>query len=209
MMKNTEWGAVSYLSYSIYGINKEINTNNNSNHITGYSSTSSADQSKYPGTYGLTSDITLPYNTETGYLASTTGNISGVYDICGGTHEYMAAYKEGSFGKSGFEVDPASIYGSKYFDIYSSTSTVNNYSDRILGDATGEMGPFYIYIDADDVNRIHNNWGGDFTYFVNDERPWFGRGGSLFSGVLGGQFYFERYPGSSDENITFRVVIAK
>ena len=35
MMKNTEWGAVAYLSHSKYGINKEININNNSNYITG------------------------------------------------------------------------------------------------------------------------------------------------------------------------------
>ena len=29
MMKNTEWGAVAYLTLSKYGINKDININNN------------------------------------------------------------------------------------------------------------------------------------------------------------------------------------
>ena len=152
---------------------------------------------------------TLPYNTEVGYKASTSGNITGVYDMSGGVHEYVAAYTNANLSSSGFSKDPISIYGKQYFDFYNNDKSSTNFYNRILGDATGEMGPFYIYIDADGGNRIHNNWGGDFTYFVNDERPWFGRGGSLFSGVLGGQFYFERYPGSSDENISFRVVIAK
>jgi hypothetical protein len=80
MMKNTEWGAISYLSHSKYGINKKININNNSNYITGYSASDSTDQTKYPGTYGIDPSITQPYNTETGHLASSTGNISGIYD---------------------------------------------------------------------------------------------------------------------------------
>ena len=36
MMKNTEWGAVAYLSYSPYCIQNKIRINNNSNQITGY-----------------------------------------------------------------------------------------------------------------------------------------------------------------------------
>ena len=39
MMKNTEWGAVAYLSHSIYGINDEVRLNNNSDYLTGYAAT--------------------------------------------------------------------------------------------------------------------------------------------------------------------------
>ena len=39
MMKNTEWGALAYLSHSKYGINTEVRINNNSNYITGYAAT--------------------------------------------------------------------------------------------------------------------------------------------------------------------------
>ena len=35
-MKNTEWGAVAYLHHSKYGSHKNIRTNNNSSHLTGY-----------------------------------------------------------------------------------------------------------------------------------------------------------------------------
>ncbi|MEG1142957.1 MAG: hypothetical protein RSE41_11055, partial [Clostridia bacterium] len=33
---------------------------------------------------------TTAYNTAGGYLASTTGNISGIYDMSGGAWEYVA-----------------------------------------------------------------------------------------------------------------------
>jgi hypothetical protein len=92
-MKNTEWGAVAYLSFSKYEINSEVNINNNSNKLTGYSATLTSDQSTFPGTCGTSSDITLPYNTETTYY------------------------------------------------------------NRIIGDAIGEMGPFYNYVDGDGNSR--------------------------------------------------------
>ena len=65
MMKNTEWGAVAYLSHSKYGINTEVRINNNSSYLTGYAAVDGTDQSSYPGTYGTDSSITLPYNTTT------------------------------------------------------------------------------------------------------------------------------------------------
>ncbi len=49
MMKNTEWGAVAYLSHSKYGINTEININNNSSFKTGYSALPLTNQQTYPG----------------------------------------------------------------------------------------------------------------------------------------------------------------
>ena len=195
MMKNTEWGAVAYLSHSEYGINTEININNNSNYITGYSAVEGTDQSSYPGTYGTDSSVTLAYNTETGYKASSTGNITGIYDMSGGAWEYMASYIDGVYGNSGFDETSISLYDSKYFDVYPSDSTITSYNNRILGDATGEMGPFYYYQDMDGTNRYHNNWYADSSSFVDSSGPWFGRGGNYNNGVLAGQFHFNRVTG--------------
>ena len=110
MMKNTEWGAVAYLSHSKYGINTEVRINNNSNYLTGYAATDGTDQSSSLGTYGTTSDITRPYNTETGYKASTTGNITGIYDMSGGAWEYVAGYMPGSNDQSGFTLTELTTY---------------------------------------------------------------------------------------------------
>ena len=95
MMKNTEWGAVAYLSHSEYGIGTEVNINNASDYYTGYSASPNTNQSIYPGEQAEHTDgtKTQPWNTTVGYLASTTGNISGIYDMSGGIVEYMAAYR--------------------------------------------------------------------------------------------------------------------
>ncbi|MBE6159672.1 MAG: hypothetical protein E7157_01340 [Lactobacillales bacterium] len=209
MMKNTEWGAVAYLSHSKYGINKEININNNSSYLTGYSAVDGTDQSKYPGTYGTDSSVTLVYNTDTGYKASTTGNITGVYDMSGGAHEYMASYMDGQLGSSGFTSDPITEYGKEYFDKYSNTSTWTSFNNRILGDATGEMGPFYQYADGDGTTRNHNDWYADISGFVDSSRPWFIRGGDFSNGVLTSQFYFSRASGSYGNGVGFRLVLTK
>ncbi len=85
--------------------------------------------------YGISSDITLPYNTETGYLASTTGNITGIYDMSGGSWEYVmgvmmdqngtplsgrnASFNTGfigGYGEGGSFTTGLSFPDSKYYD---------------------------------------------------------------------------------------------
>ncbi len=195
MMKNTEWGAVAYLSHSKYGINTEVRINNNSSFLTGYAAIDGTDQTSYPGVSGTTSDVTLPYNTETGYKASTTGNITGVYDMSGGAWEYVAGYMPSSSDASGFTSDELNIY-SKYLDLYQANSETTSYNNRILGDATGEMGPFYYYADNDNIIRYHNNWYSDNSYFISYIYPWFGRGGNHDASALAGQFNFGRGTGN-------------
>ncbi len=207
MMKNTEWGAVAYLSHSRYGTNTEVRINNNSNFLTGYSAVDETDQNDYPGTYGPDSTKTLPYNTETGYKASTTGNITGVYDMSGGAWEYVAGYMPSSSDGSGFSASELTTY-SKYLDLYSANSTINSYNNRKLGDATGEMGPFYFYADKDNIKRYHNNWYGDYSFFVDSTGPWFLRGGHYDNGVLAGQFNFTRDTGGVYTDVGSRLVLA-
>ncbi len=72
MMKNSEWGAVAYLSKSSYGINGEITINSNSSYYTG----------------GGSGNAYASSNTN----QSTTGTVYGIYDMSGGAYEYVAAY---------------------------------------------------------------------------------------------------------------------
>lgn len=206
MIKNTEWGAVAYLSYSKYGINKEINVNNNENRLTGYSAVEGTNQSVYPGEAGIADTITQPYNTSTGYKASTTGNITGVYDMSGGTAEYVAGYIENTFASSGFDATTILNYEPKYFDVYSIEETFA-YSDRLLGDATGEMGPFYYYEDNDGSSRPHS-WNSDNSVLIESSYPWFYRGGNYSNGSIAGAFYFFKSSGAARYNVTSRLVLA-
>ena len=207
LMKNIEWGAVAYLSHSKYGIGYEINNNNNSSNKTGYSALPNTNQQTYPGISGDGPLYNSPYNTEIGYLASSTGNISGVYDMSGGAWEYVAAYISGKLGSSGFTTTTISNYDSKYFDVYNASSSLTSYQYRILGDATGEMGPFKNYADGDNQTRYHSSWYNDYAFFLESANPWLGRGGIYSTGVLAGAFYFYRSAGTTNTSATFRITL--
>ncbi len=85
MMKNSEWGAVTYLTHSKYGRNgNRLDVNNSSEYLTGNGG-GSPNASAAEG-------ITNAYDTEVGARASTTGNIYGVYDMAGGAWEYTATW---------------------------------------------------------------------------------------------------------------------
>ena len=84
-IKNSEWGAVSYLLYSEYGRNgTKVTINNSSTFITGNAGNTVDDE--------YINGVTNEYNTDAGVLASTTGNIYGVYDMNGSSSEYIMAY---------------------------------------------------------------------------------------------------------------------
>lgn len=108
LIKNSEWGAVAYLCYSQYGNVPKINGAGSivsGSHwydfYTGQGPKSATDEGWYSRT-----DDTHNYNTANGVLASTTGNVTGIYDMSGGNWERVAGYLDNgnwnlnSYGKS-------------------------------------------------------------------------------------------------------------
>ena len=116
---------------------------------------------------------------------------------------------KGKYGSSGFNDANISVYDSKYFDIYPNSSSEKTYNNRILGDATGELGPFSYYPDSDSAYRNHTSWYSDYAYFVSGNSPWFARGGRYTSGNLAGSFAFYVRNGTSVDLYSFRVVLVK
>ena len=114
MSKNNEWGAVAYLTQSIYGrcassiACTEVGINNNSGYITGIGAA--------PGTSN-TSSTTNTYDTTVGMEASTTSNIYGIYDMNGGAWEYVMGVYNKTISSSGF----ASLPNEKYYNNYTAT----------------------------------------------------------------------------------------
>ena len=164
MMKNMEWGAVAYLQHSKYGSETKIRINNNFNFLTGYASVSAptcgyTKDNRECNKYGVTSNITLPYNTTTGYLASTTGNISGIYDMSGGAHEYVmavmadqngnllsgnnASLNSGFTGGYGGATDSLTAGSSwpegKYYDKYQYGTSMSEFIQQVHGMITVEI----------------------------------------------------------------------
>ncbi len=195
MMKNTEWGAVAYLSHSKYGKNSEVYINNYQGYMTGCGGNSSGETKS-----GTCKNV---YGSKTNgiYNQSTTGNISGIFDMSGGAEEAIMGYTTGAttkYGNSGFT--DSTFPENKYVDIYIST-VYTQYSKRILGDATGEMGPFY----AD--SGVLGSWYDDYAGMVNNNTPWFMRGGD---GVAdknnrNGIFTFQNFNGNNTKS--FRIVL--
>lgn len=115
LIKNTEWGAVTYLANSKYGICK----NSKCEVMTSYN---------------------YDYSSDTGIKASTTGNITGVYAMSGGAMEYVMGNNNGVAGSSGFD-NVWMSENKKYYDSYTD-GTSTDYTRGINGDATEEFGPF-------------------------------------------------------------------
>lgn len=209
LMKNTEWGAVAYLTNSRFGINKKVRINNHQDFRTGYAYVNepSSATNGVGYSFGTAAKVTQPYNSEIGVLASTTGNITGIYDMSGGNAEYVAATINGTVGRSGLTADELTEYA-KYIDFYDESSTISSYTNRILGDATGEMGPFYFYADEDNYERGHNSWYTDYSDFVYETKAWFARGGRLHNGKVAGQFAFYGESGEAINNIGSRITLA-
>ncbi len=118
LMKNSEWGAVAYLCYSKYGVVPMINGCGNTvsgyyyDMYTGMGPASSSSE----GRYNATAKSGHEYNTSNGMLASTTGNVYGVYDMCGGAWERVATYLDNGNGNLNTYGKSSSNSSVKYFE---------------------------------------------------------------------------------------------
>ena len=141
MSKNNEWGAVAYLTQSIYGrctsstSCTEIGINNSSDK-TGYGAPAGSN------TYATNG----AYNTTLGKDASTAGNIYGIYDMSGGAWEYVMGVYNKTISNSGFSSLPDTKYYNNYtgssYTGHALTETKNWYSDH--ADFVNSSGPWFV-----------------------------------------------------------------
>ena len=224
MMKNTEWGSVAYLQHSKYGSQSSVRINNNSSYITGYAATieptlgynggTSIDGNRIESTsLGQDGTYTINYLNSNSVVASTTNNYTGIYDMSGGAWEYVMGYTTGATtvgGTSGITNLYSNFFSnssySKYWDKYTLTAETN-YNNRILGDATGEMGPFGSEKDPDGGTRNKSSWYKDYAYLVSSSTPWFARGGAWVNGIISGAFSTGFGPGYISDDKVFRIVL--
>ncbi len=201
MMKNSEWGAVAYLSQNAtYGKGSEVWKNNSSTYITGNAGDSVNAESA--------SGVTNAYNTTNGQQASTTGNVTGVYDMSGGALEYVAGYVNN--GHSNLQTFGSTLVNAadKYKDVYSigsSDSESNNYEVSIP--TNGKYGDA-VYETSSSSNSPHmNSWYSDFSLFPNANYPFFARGGYCSATTYAGVFFFYYEFGVAGDFRSFRVVL--
>ena len=201
MAKNSEWGVIVYLAYSKYGTNGKDVKNN------GFDSTG-----------GTTTQKSI-YHSQ--YEQSTTNNPYGVYDLRGGSWEYVASYV--NYGSSSSDLTnggttSGDLYGSgdeqststKYKTVYTASGTSESDSYNLLstgntikkGDAIFETSTSYTGITS------WNNGTGNkvLSYFPNTSYPFFLRG-DHFNNTGTGMFAFYYYAGISYIGGSFRMIL--
>ena len=149
MIKNSEWGAVAYLTESKYGRNgTEVEINDNSSYIT-------ADR-----------DIATNVN------QSSTGNETGLYDLSGGATESIAAYLTNERTTGGKSL--VNETNRKFVTVYTEKSESKGYK---AGDATYETDGWHgddanianpsgaFYNRGGNCNMAEDSWAG--VFFIN------------------------------------------
>ena len=188
MMKNSEWGAISYLAESKYGRNEvAITINGNSSYCTGDGAYKNNDKQKQ----------------------STTGNIYGVYDTVGGTYEYVASYipnEQSTYGNQFASTDGTTnnkTESTQYSTVYKynkdSDSNTNNYAfslNRVFGDGICETST---------AGKGTTSWHLAYSIFDNSSYPFFRRGG-YYDNSSAGSFCFIYHNGNCSDSYGSRVV---
>ena len=85
-----------------------------------------------------TNSTTNSYETTLGIGASTTGNIYGIYDMSGGSHEYVMGISSKTIGSSGF----SSLPDEKYYNNYTSSS----YTGHALTETSGWYNDYLSFV---------------------------------------------------------------
>ena len=160
------------------------------------------------------SDPQRSYNGSLGQLASTTGNIYGVYDMVGGGSEYVAATygtdKDHSFMDTKHMQNPAVP---PYVDIFVFTKVKKGYNiSNCTWEMCGGQGIHEVNARNDGGEDIVGQWGANGG-FVSSDDPLYLRGDSSYGMSKGTNVSL--FASSADNakkaysNTTFRVVMSK
>lgn len=211
LIKNIEWGAITYLMASKYGvyadenncIRSEFKINDKcTNWINPYyaeSSTMTGCSSQYRTS--STSTSCNAWNDATyGGVSSTNGNTTGIYDMNGGSWDYVmanATLDSSTFTFSVGNSEFTSAPEDKYYDQYI-TSSATNFSAGKLGDATKEIVK---------TVAINGGWFASYIQMPSSNNNWIRRGGRYDHSNQAGLYYFRRATGSASTSDATRIII--
>ncbi|MFV0250231.1 MAG: prepilin-type N-terminal cleavage/methylation domain-containing protein [Bacilli bacterium] len=207
---NLEWGAIYYLTLSSYGANtNEVYINNNQNYITGCA-----------GDTASTSTSTLttcknPYDSEIGVKASTTWNITGVYDMSGGAWERTMSVYNNLLADSGFTTEDYNNLPSSHITKYTTPTNnlLNNvgmdYDATVYGDGVYETSTgAYRYNGTAWSGTYQGGWSTEYSYLPYASSPWFVRGACFYQTSIAGLGGFSYSSGGAVSSVSFRPVVS-
>ena len=257
MIKNSEWGAVAYLTQSEYGnkqgtdsssgvwnnayneclVSKGEDTGSNHggiNYSYGVTLTGAVGQSRdaYTSYYSEQTSITdknadsitinytdseengtpvaktqtyYKYYTINGVEGSTTGNIYGIYDMSGGSWEYMADYLAN--GTHLYMTYFKENVSNKYKTEYKGDGATSSAEDRTANyEANSDRYGDGIWETSNRANEQYC-WNQDYSNFPYLSNPFFIRGGYFHSRQHAGVFSFDYAGGVPVSTLGFRPVL--
>ena len=209
LSRNMEWGAMAYLTNSRYGKTgnpdytgdaRKPRFNSQLNGMTGCGGVTDS---------APLSEVCETYETANGQAASTTGNITGIYDTSGGLWEYVAGVMLAEDGQHVMGANSAMKQDTldqlwkneTYLDVYAYSDTNADISRGHLGDATMELGPI-----------ISKTWYQEYSSFVASylNLTWFIRSGSINpenNGAHAGPLAYARDSGIASSVSGYRMVL--
>lgn len=141
--------------------------------------------------YGINDKlISNKFDYKNNLASSTTGNITGVFDMISNTEMVMANYNNDS-GKDENDNSGFKKYGSvDWPDVIDYYNGITN-KNKILGDAISET----------------EGWYNSYSKFINGEYPFFIRGGEIDGKTS--IYNYSSFTGKQSDDITFRTVLTK
>ena len=215
VFKNKEWGAMSYLTISRYGKTgnktyqgqyQPVKSNINKQYITGCGSQNNT-----------VTETCVTYDTKDGQAASTTGNITGVYDTAGGSFDFVMAIQYQAdnqnldITESGFTAEEIQSIKDRYIDAYLYSEDpvlMTSFQKMHLGDATIETGPFSdVVVSSNMVYYRNSAFQNAIIYQLCNTRPVATRGGRWDYLEVGSLFVMEGTYGNPTEMKSAHFVI--
>ena len=232
MMKNSEWGAVAYLSQSKYGLNganiyiNNVNLNNTSKSVYAVTGCAGATEDASPVATTITelnnrtASGVYVWTQKSGTKASTTGTIYGIYDMSGGAWEKTAGLVNNGnknlaiYGQSLLE-QVQNGKSSKYVTVYSHDVNVDK-DGADIDKAREANWKANTQINGDGICETSTagtgktSWYGDFSYFPAMGDTFCSRGGMYWDVAGTGLFFFSCHNGYSYFHSGIRsVLVAK
>ena len=208
LMKNMEWGALAYLTYSKYGRFESDGSCVESGCLIWHNSYFSNNTLK-TGCSGTLQNASITtncreWNNETyGGRASTTDNLYGIYDMAGASWEYVMGNV--SINSSGYTFNPGRSglveVDSKYYDSYYSNSYAV-FRMLKLGDATRE-------IMTKLTNKASLAWEDRWACIPSNDSPWFARGGAYNEKGTSGVLNYGSSDGVKSELASWHIVLSE
>ncbi|MFR1440795.1 MAG: Ig-like domain-containing protein [Clostridia bacterium] len=202
MAKNSEWGAIVYLAYSMYGTGGIDIAKSSNGTITG----------------GITSTSTPEKIYNENYSQSTTNNPYGVYDLRGGSYERVASYV--NYENNSFDLltyggtNEGDLYGSalerststRYKTVYAASGTSQGNSYELAASKKGDA--IYETSTSYQGRTSWNNGTGNGvnSIFPTDIYPFFYYGGGCTNDGTG-MFFFDKFTGDGEWDRAFRVIL--